>query len=556
MQTSPKARIDTYTKNGWWENQTLQGLFAEVVADTNDRTALIDPENRNAFVHGEPMRLSYGDLPAKVEAIGSWMFKNGLRQGDVILVQMPNTVELVLIYIAAAKLGLIVSPVAIQYGQFELKHIGEVVEPKAYLAFRDFRGEPFAEALATALPDTCQALLWGEDDFNLYAPGAPGADYLSYVLEITQDPNDIFTICWTSGTTGRSKGVPRSHNHWFASALGVEDTVRLPEGATYLNPFPFINMAAIGGFLYLWLRNRGTMILHHPFDPTVFLKALQDEGAVYTLAPPALLNRLIDTKDQIKAGFDLSKLKLIASGSAPLSPHMIEGFKEHFDIEVINVFGSNEGSALLSSQFEVPDHAERALYFPRFGRDEFTWPNRVAAKLKTKLLNLETGEEITAPGTSGELCIDGATVFDGYYKSPEDNAQAFTDDGYFRTGDLFEIAGDNNQFYQFIGRCKALIIRGGVNISPEELDEVLTAHPDIMEAAVASYPDDVMGEKICAFIVPMPGKSLTLEDVTTYFEAQNVAKFKWPERLKVLEALPRNPMNKVVRQTLGDMISA
>ncbi|MEP3890305.1 MAG: class I adenylate-forming enzyme family protein [Hellea sp.] len=555
MQTSSRDRIENYSAKGWWENDTLQNIFETVTREGIDRPAIIDPSNRNDFVSGPPMKLSYEELTDAVDKVGSWLFKAGLRQGDIILVQMPNTVEIVLMYIAAAKLGLIVSPVAMQYGQFELKHIGKVIEPHHYIAFRNFRGESFGEVQSGALPETCQSLFWGADDFNLEGECKADEDYLAYVKNLSLDPNDIFTICWTSGTTGRSKGVPRSHNQWLASALAVEDSVNLPEGSIYLNPFPFINMAAIGGFLYFWLKNRGTMILHHPFDPTVYLSQIQNENVVYTLAPPALLNRLLETKAQIKAGFDLSKLKIIGSGSAPLSPHMIEGFKEDFDIDVINVFGSNEGSALLSSPREVPDCAERALFFPRFGRKEHKWPNRIHDRLETKLLDLESGNEVNKPGQVGELCITGATVFDGYYKSPEDNAQAFTEDGYFRTGDLFEIAGNNDEFYQFIGRCKALIVRGGVNISPEELDELLVAHPAIMEGAVAAYPDKIMGEKICAVVVPYEGQSVTLEDIKNYLDEKKVAKFKWPERLHIMEALPRNAMNKVVRKQLEDIIS-
>lgn len=555
MQTSSFDRIETYTAKGWWENKTLQSIFDDVVAAGVDRTALIDPANRNEFVDGDPLRLSYADMPAAVDRIGSWLYGAGLRQGDIILVQMPNTVEIVLMYIAAAKLGLIISPVAMQYGQYELAHIGKVIEPSHYITFRHFRGEPFGGEQNAVLPGECQSLFWGSKDFNLPGAAAASADYFDYVNGLSHDPNDIFTICWTSGTTGRSKGVPRSHNQWLASALAVEDSVNLPEGSIYLNPFPFINMAAIGGFLYFWLKNRGTMILHHPFDPAVYLSQIQNEAVVYTLAPPALLNRLLETKAQIKAGFDLSKLKIIGSGSAPLSPHMIEGFKDDFNIDVVNVFGSNEGAALLSSPREVPDCAERAIFFPRFGRAEHSWPNRIHDRINTKLLDLDTGEEITKPGRIGELCIAGSTVFDGYYKSPDDNAQAFTDDGFFRTGDLFEIGGRDHQFYRFVGRCKALIVRGGVNISPEELDEIIGLHPAILEAAVAAYPDKIMGEKICAVIVPHEGKSVTLDDLKNYLAEKKIAKFKWPERLHVMAALPRNAMNKVVRPELEKLIA-
>jgi len=554
MQTTPQDRIKDYAQKGLWEDKTLQDMFANIVRGSDDQTALIDPANRAAFVDGPSQRLSFSDILVAADKIGSWLYEAGLRQGDTVLVQMPNTVEIVIMYIAAAKLGLIISPVAMQYGQFELEHIGQVIEPRAYIAFRDFRGQAFAQEQAHALPRSCKSLFLGENDFNISLDAAPSDAYLKYAESLRHDPNDIFTICWTSGTTGRSKGVPRSHNQWLATAIAMEDSVNLPDHSIYLNPFPFINMAAIGGFLYFWLKNRGTMILHHPFDPQVYLKQIQDENVVYTLAPPALLNRLIETRDQIKAHYDLSSLKIIGSGSAPLSPHMIEGFKAHFDVEVTNVFGSNEGIAFLSSAVEVPDPTERAVYFPRFGRPEHEWKNRIATKIQTKLIDLETGAEILDAGVIGEMCVAGATVFDGYYNAPEDNANAFTPDGYFRTGDLFQIAGDRDQFYQFVGRCKALIVRGGVNISPEELDEVLITHPAILEGAVASYPDKIMGEKICACIVLHEGQALTLEDLKTYFSDKKVAKFKWPERLHLMEALPRNAMNKVVRHELEAFI--
>jgi len=554
MLTTPLERIRSYTEKGLWENITLQNLFSSIVAAEGDRLAIIDPSNRSTLVHGEPMRLTYNEIDQAADKIGSWLYSQGLRQGDTILMQLPNTVEIVLMYFACAKLGLVISPVAMQYGQYELDYIGGVIEPKAYISFREFSGKPFGLERAQAMKSPCKTLLFGVDDFNLQSCETPTQDYVSYADSLNHNPNDILTICWTSGTTGRSKGVPRSHNQWMAAGLGMEDFVAMPKHSVYLNPFPFINMAAIGGFMFFWLRNRGTMILHHPFDAQVFLSQLVDEKIQYALMPPALLNRLIDTKDAIKANYDLSALKVIASGSAPLNGHMIEGFKEEFDINVINVFGSNEGVILLSDADEVPDCHERAIYFPRFGRDEHSWKNRISNKVKTKLVDVDTEKEITDAGKTGELCIDGATVFDGYYKSPEDNQQAFTKDGYFRTGDLFQITGENQEFYHFVGRCKALIVRGGVNISPEELDELLNAHPSILEGAVVAYPDKIMGEKVCAVVVLNEGHTLTLEEIKNYLSEKKVAKFKWPERLHLIEALPRNAMNKVVRHELAKLM--
>lgn len=554
MQTTSAEKIDGYTRKGWWGEVTLQSLFQTAIDKSEGQVALVDPLNRNDLVDGQPMRLSFQELDHHVDRIAATLFAEGLRKDDCIVVQLPNTVEIVAVFLAAARLGVIVSPLAIQYGTYELKSVCKTIEPKAYLAFNKFRGEEFALSRLAVLPKSCEPVLFGLNaDIDLSKPGIEvSSQYQEYVDGAEHSANDIMSICWTSGTTGRPKGVPRSHNHWLSSTLATEDSVKLENGASILCPFPFINMAAIGGFLYYWLKIQGRMILHHPFEPMVFLKQLQDEECVYTIAPPAALNKLLVQKDQILAAFDLSNLRTIGSGSAPLDPDMIKGFTEAFDVQILNIFGSNEGMALIGNQVDIPDLVDRARYFPRFGRPEFSWENKTGARLMTRIVDVETRAEITLAGSEGELEISGVTVFDGYYNSPSDNAEAFTEDRYFKSGDLFEIGGDNNQFYRFVGRCKDLIIRGGVNISPEELDEILNAHPDIVEAAVYGYPDKVMGEKVCAVIVPNPGTLLDLDDITSHFKTKDVAKFKWPEKLKFVKALPRNPMNKVVRRALSD----
>lgn len=553
MQTTSPDIISKYVKAGWWGEVTLNSIFESAVKDNPNSLAICDPINRDKMVSGDTLRLSFSELEAHVEHIAHCLYENGLRKNDKVILQMPNVVEIVLVYLAASRLGLIISPVAIEYSHHELKFIGDIIKPKAYIAFKEFKNLDFGNIQGAIFEKSCRVLLFGiEGDFGIKDQGFE--EYLKYKKSIKVEANDIMTICWTSGTTGRSKGVPRSHNHWLSSTLASEDAIRLKNGAVMLNPFPFINMAAIGGFLFYWLKLRGRLILHHPFDPNVYLEQIQNEKVEYTIAPPAVLTRLLQIKEQIKANFDLSSLRVIGSGSAPLSKEMVKGFEDEFDVNIINIFGSNEGMAILSSPSDVPDPELRASFFPRFGRHEFKWDNRISKQIKTKLIDLETGVEIVEPSTPGELLISGATVFDGYYESPKDNKEAFSIDGYFRSGDLFEISNENNQFYKFVGRCKSLIVRGGVNISPEELDELISSHENIAEAVVVAYPDNIMGEKICAVLVPHENKVVTLLDICSYLEEKKVAKFKWPERLLTIKALPRNAMNKVVRSELAKLI--
>jgi len=170
--------------------------------------------------------------------------------------------------------------------------------------------------------------------------------------------------------------------------------------------------------------------------------------------------------------------------------------------------------------------------------------------MKTRLVSLEAGEEVTEPGKQGELEIWGSTVFDGYYESPEANAEVFSADGYFRTGDVFEIPGEGEQskFYKYVGRCKDIIVRGGVNISPDEIDNELASHPKVAEVCVVGVDDEIMGERIGAAVVPKPGETVTLEDLTGLLKEKGMAVFKLPERLLCVDELPYNATGKIQRR--------
>ena len=164
---------------------------------------------------------------------------------------------------------------------------------------------------------------------------------------------------------------------------------------------------------------------------------------------------------------------------------------------------------------------------------------------------MDSGRDITTPGQVGELRFKGPTIFSGYYNAPELTARAFDPQGYYRTGDLFEIAGEQEQYYRFAGRHKDIVIRGGMNISSEEVEGLLLAHPKVREAAVIGLPDPVMGERVCAVVAPQPGQAVDLQELVAFLrDQQEVAAFKWPERLVLVNELPRNPLGKVLKREL------
>jgi non-ribosomal peptide synthetase component E (peptide arylation enzyme) len=181
----------------------------------------------------------------------------------------------------------------------------------------------------------------------------------------------------------------------------------------------------------------------------------------------------------------------------------------------------------------------------------------VSQKIQTRLVDIDTGEDILSKGHVGELRFKGPTIFSGYYKAPELTARAFDEQGYYCTGDLFEIAGDELQFYRFCGRQKDIVIRGGMNISSEEIEGLLMSHPKVRDSAVIGLPDPVMGERVCAVVVAQPDQDICLQDLVDYLKnVKEVASFKWPEKMILLDELPRNPVGKILKRELRALVAS
>lgn len=566
MLLVPPEHIQTYTEQGLWGTDTLDDLFRRNAAATPAAIALIDPPNRAELTSGPPQRFTYAELADAVERLASGLLHLGLVKDDVIMVQLPNIAELLLVYLAAARLGLIVSPLPVQYRTHELRQTMSIVQPKAFLTTTNFGGFNYVEmvqhlqaeipslktliALGANLPSGVVALS------DMLTRPADVAALNEYAALHSVDANEVFTICWTSGTEAEPKGVPRSHNHWISIAYATVDGAQIAHGDTLLNPFPMVNMSAIGGMLVPWLLTGGTLVMHHPLNLSLFLAQIKAERVNYTVVPPVLLNMLL-LNPTILANADLSSIKCIGSGSAPLSAWMTTSWKTTHGIDILNFFGSNEGTALVSAPAEIPDAGERARYFPRYGVPGYEWTNRAVRGMSTKLIDPISRETITQPNVAGELAIKGPTVFAGYYERPDLTAKSFDADGYFYTGDLFEIAGENGELnrYRFVGRLKDLIIRGGMKIAPEEIEALLIEHPKVAEVAVVGVPDRRLDdERICAVVVAKKDQTVTLGEMHDFLKTKDMALYKMPKKLVVVEALPRNPVGKILKRNLREQL--
>jgi acyl-CoA synthetase (AMP-forming)/AMP-acid ligase II len=558
-------RVAEYTQRGWWGQRTLIDLFFDNVERSPDALALVDPPNRGDLAPGEPQRFTYAELKTAVDRLANVLLETGIGKDDIVMVQLPNIVELVIAFLASARIGAILTPLPMQFRTHELRHAIGLTEPKVFITtgtFGDHDYVAMVESLQPGFHSLRHIIALGDD-----LPAGVGslADALEAPVDTSRvdayadahpvSANDVFTICWTSGTVAEPKGVPRSHNLWIAIAWATVDGAGLEEGDTLLNPFPLVNMSGIGGMLVPWLLTRGKLVMHQPLDLPVFLAQLGGEQVTYTVAPPVLLSLLL-MRPGLLENADLSHIRNIGSGSAPLSPWMVAKWQEDHGIPILNFFGANEGTALVSDPVDIPDPEERALYFPRLGVPGYTWSNRVAGMIETRLLDPETREVVTEPGAVGELAIRGATVFSGYWKRPALTETSFDAEGYFLTGDLFAVAGQGGDRYRFVGRLKNLIIRGGMNIAPEEIEFLLADHPMIEDVAVVGAPDGrKLGEEVVtAIVVPKEGEEVKLSDLTAFLKQKDIAAYKLPRRLVCVQSLPRNAVGKVLKREIREQL--
>ncbi|MXG92048.1 class I adenylate-forming enzyme family protein [Nocardioides flavescens] len=568
----PRERVEDFLERGWWTDETIDAVFRETARERGDALAIVDPANRVDLLGSEPRRLTWTEVDSEVTHLAARLLELGVGPGDLVGVQLPNTIELAELYLAAWTIGAGVSPMAMQYREHELETMAGTADFDVFVTCQRFGDRSPAAAaveMLDRLPSVRRVLTLGAaeeaggsglgaDLVQHLVPGPATADDVRAVEDHRAahpvDPNGLVTVCWTSGTESKPTGVKRAHYDWLSFAWSTIDAPRLVADDVMLNPFPMINMAGINGMFLPWLRVGCVLVQHHPFDGPTFFGQIAREGVTYTVAPPALLWGLLHDEATL-ARIDLSTITRMGSGSAPLQPAMVRGWQERHGIGIINFFGSNEGMGLMSSVEDFPDPDRRAQYFPRYGTPGVTWSSRVSEWYRLKLVDLATGETIEEPGRPGELHIWGPQLFAGYVHGDQ-LGDPLDAEGFLRTGDIFEIAGERGEYLHHVDRAKDLVIRGGMNIAPAELEALITEHPAVLEASVVGQPDEVLGERVAAVVVVRPGSTLTLDELVAHLRSLKIASYKLPERLEVVDALPRNPVGKVLKRELRERLRA
>jgi acyl-CoA synthetase (AMP-forming)/AMP-acid ligase II len=549
MILASKESIQKWTESGAWGKRNLIDYFRFHVRKSPDKVCLVDPLNREALLGQKPERLTYAELNRAVDATAEALLAKGLGKDNIILVQLPNCWELAMLYLAIPRMGGLISPMPMQWRSSELEYIAKLTDAAAIITvgtFGNFNHREMAGNVQAKQAGIREIILL--DEIREMARGP-----VTGKLEgIDIDPNNVFTLCWSSGTEAEPKGCPLSHNNWIFQSTLCFEMAPIHWGDNLITAGPLVNMASIGTVFIPWIIGGGKMVLHHPFDGGAFVMQLMSEEIHYTLLVPAIVNALL--KHPMVDKFDFSKMRAITIGAAPPSLWSVQELKRRWGIEFANIWGQNEGTANVSGNYDIPDMEMRLDHFLYLGAGS-KWTGKatqMSRNVSMTLVNPAIPEGPKAVGDVGELWYRGPNVISCYFRRPDLTAKAFDSEGYFNTGDLFQLK--DNDCIGFFERAKDIIIRGGYNISAQEVENMILGHPKVMDAAAVAMPDENLGERTCIYVVPKPGESLTLEEIKAFMTEKGIAVYKIPERLEIIAAIPRNPVGKILKKELREDI--
>lgn len=518
--------------SGIWRNRTLADELADLVAKNPDRVLFVEGDRRH----------SVADMDRRACALASALQKRGLVAGDVVSFELPNWPETVVIDLACAMLGLVCNPIIPIYRDAEVSYILRDAGTKAIFVPTTFRKFDYADMIARhrdELPDLEHVITVRGD-----AGGATSFDDLLTEGDADSfepsdvDPNAVKLIMYTSGTTGRPKGVLHSHNTIDTEIQAISGFLGLGEGDVVLMPSP---VSHITGYLYgiqMPFTLNAVAVFMETWNAAAAGDLIDEFGVTFTIAATVFLQEL--TVFSQKNARSFPSLRFFPSGGAPVPPEVIYSAHAAFENCVCSrVYGSTEAPTVTLG---VNSRDEEELGATTEGH---------IVGHEVKIVDPADGRDV-GPGEEGEILTRGPEMCLGYAGDGY-NVEAFETDGYFHTGDLAML--DANGALVITGRSKDLIIRGGENISPREIEDALHEHLAIHEAAVVAMPHPRMGETGCAFVVLEEGESLTLADVAAFLDGTGMARQKYPERLEVIADFPRTAAGKIRKNVLRDRVT-
>jgi len=502
----------------------------------------------------EDRTYTYAELERWTEKIAAAFIAKGMKQGDHVLLLAPNVPEFTAVYYAILRVGGVVVPLNVLFLANEIADLVEHSDAKFMVVWHTL-AEKGAEAFKKA--ETCQTLLFvGTDRQHLSPELFPPECEMSngrkpkqyrYVLdelvnEVTDSvdycqtmPDDTAVILYTSGTTGKSKGVELSHFNVYSNAFYVNEPQALciDSSSVTLAILPLFHTFGQTAIQNASLIAGAKIVMIPQFEPRRTLGEMEKHRVTHMAAVPTMYNLLLQT--QRRYNYDVSSLKVAVSGGASMPVAIYESFRETFGITINEGYGLSETSPI-------------ACMTPAFG--PLNKPGSIGPEFYgTEVRIVREDGSFADVDEVGELVIRGHNVMKRYYKDPTATAATFLERGWFRSGDVAKMDADG--FFFIVDRAKDVIIRGGMNIYPREIEEVLHHHPAVSEAAVVGIPDKTLSEAVVAFVTLAPDATITAQELQKYCR-DRLATYKCPKVVEFVEALPKNSTGKIMKRTLRE----
>ena len=490
-------------------NANLYALLRDHFPEEAEEPCVLIPGGR--VIH-------YDELDEWSARIANALVGAGCVVGDRVAVQVDKCWQALALYLACLRAGLVYLPLNTGYKKAELDYFFGDAEPRVIVC------RPESAGFTAALRPEATALTLSEDDGTLLERARDAA---STFETVARAPNDLAAILYTSGTTGRAKGAMLTHRNLASNALTLVEQWSFTRGDVLLHALPIYHVHGLFFACHCTLLAGSRMLWLSRFDAKEVIEQLPH--ATVMMGVPTFYTRLL-AEETFGPGV-CETMRLFMSGSAPLLAPTFEAFRERAGHAILERYGMSETGVIASN----PLAGER-----RAGTVGLPLPG-VSVRVTS-----EAGRPC-APGEVGGIEVKGPNVFPGYWRMPEKTAEEFTADGYFRTGDMGELASDG--YLKIVGRSKDLIISGGLNVYPKEIEDRIDALPGVVETAVIGVPDADLGEAVTAVVVAAPGSSLTEASIIASLKA-DIAGFKVPKRVHFVTDLPRNAMGKVQKNVL------
>lgn len=494
--------------------------FTENVRKYPNKTAL-------EFIDPPLQRLTYAELDKLVQRTAGYLQSLGLGPGDRVALQLSKCLEFILLHLGIVRLGAITLPLNLAYPPDELKYFLEDSGAKLFFALES--SEEKIQSILPNLPDLQECIFLNPSEpnqFNSLIANSLITNYPSPIASL----QDTAVIIYTSGTTGRPKGAQITHGNLISNLQALHEAWGWQHDDILLHVLPIFHVHGLFVALHGALNTGATTLLMRDFDGRKTLQTLVERRCTVFMAVPTIHQRLLDVPDA--KTFDLSHLRLITSGSDRLPDEVFTGFQGTFGHTLLERYGMTETGMNCSN----PLHGER-----RIGSVGLPLPG-----VEVRLVDPESRAPLP-DGEIGELEMRGPNVFKGYWRQPDKTSASFSADGWFRTGDLGFREKDG--YITLCGRSKDLIISGGLNIYPPEVERVLVEHPAVDSCAVISCLDKEWGEKVTAVVVLHKGETVSGEELIRFCR-ERLAVYKSPKSIVFRDDLPRNAMGKVQKADL------